>query len=229
MGQNSMDQTRENEAVRAYLKLLEAKNAASAVMLKRSVILEKFILNLVGIPSDGNAYREAVEQLMENTPADDWHDGLTTTREFYSFWKQDIKAIAAFNATSGFELVPLQWKPLPASMSALMERLLTEKFDAAENWPLKAYAQAMRAEGAEQSLVDTRVKLAKIILLRLKDAPNKNHKFYRTTVDQTLPLFNMKDSRRLFLVVVREFYHFWIGNPEASSLVLKDGSGNMLL
>jgi hypothetical protein len=65
--------------------------------------------------------------------------------------------------------------------------------------------------------------------VRLKNAPIKNHKSYRTAVDLTLPLFNIKNNRRLFLVVVREFYNFWVGNPDASSMVLKDGSGNILL
>jgi hypothetical protein len=52
---------------------------------------------------------------------------------------------------------------------------------------------------------------------------------YRTAVDLTLPLFTIKQNRRLFLVVVREFFHFWSGNPDAASMVLKDGSGSMLL
>ncbi len=224
-----MDQTRENEAVRAYLKLLQTKGAASGALLQRSMILEKLIVNLAGKALEGNEYRQAVEILMETVPADDWHDCLTALREFYPFWRQDIKAIAAINLNPGFDVIPLQWKPLPVSLKALMEGLATEKFDASENWPLKAYAQALRQEGSEQSLVDTRVKLAKIILVRLKNAPIKNHKSYRTAVDLTLPLFNIKNNRRLFLVVVREFYHFWIGNPDASSMVLKDGSGNILL
>lgn len=224
-----MDQTRESEAVRAYLKLLQTKGAASASLLQRSIILEKLIVSLAGKALDGNEYRQAVEVLMETVPADDWHDSLTALREFYPFWRQDIKAIAALNINPGFDVTPLQWKPVPASLKSLMEGLATEKFDASENWPLKAYAQALRQEGSEQSLVDTRVKLAKIILVRLKNAPVKNHKSYRTAVDLTLPLFNIKNNRRLFLVVVREFYHFWIGNPDASSMVLKDGSGNILL
>jgi hypothetical protein len=226
---NLMDQTREDEAVRAYLKLLQTKGAVSAALLRRSQFLEKLIVSLVGKELDGNEYREAVEPLMESVPTDDWHDCLTAAREFYPFWKEDIKAIAALNINPGFDITPLQWKPLPTSLKLLMESLVTEKFDASENWPLKAYAQALRQEGSEQSLVDTRVKLAKIILVRLKNAPVKNHKSYRTAVDLTLPLFNIKNNRRLFLVVVREFYHFWIGNPDASSMVLKDGSGNILL
>ena len=197
-----MDLARENQAVRAYLKILETKGAGSAALLKRSLFLEKLIINLAGRDLDGNEYRQAVEQLMETVPADDWHDCLTTSREFYPFWRQDIKAIAALNINPGFDVTPLQWKPLPASLKSLMDSLITEKFDASENWPLKAYAQALRQEGSEQSLVDTRVKLAKIILVRLKNAPVKNHKSYRTAVDLTLPLFNIKNNRRLFLVVV---------------------------
>lgn len=224
-----MDQKRENEAVRAYLKLLQGKGAVASLLHQRSVFLEKLILNLVEKELDGAVYRIAIEQLMENTPADDWHDSLTTGREFFPFWTQDIKAIAALNVNPGFDITPLVWKPMPTSLKSIMESLATEKFDISENWPLKAYAQALRQEGAEQSLVDTRSKLAKVILIRLRNAPVKNHKAYRTAVDLTLPLFNIKNNRRLFLVVVREFYHFWIGNPDARSKVLKDGSGNILL
>lgn len=224
-----MDQTRENEAFRAYLKLLQGKGASASTLHKRSLFLEKLVVNLAGKETDGNEYREVVEQLMETMPPDEWHDCLTAAREFYPFWGGDIKAITALNIHPGFDIEPLQWKPVPASLKSLMQGLETEKFDASETWPLKAYAQALRHEGAEKSLVDTRTKLAKIILVRLKNAPVKNHKSYRTAVDLTLPLFNIKNNRRLFLVVVREFYHFWVGNPDASSMVLKDGSGNILL
>ena len=224
-----MDISREKEAVSAYLKILETKGAVSSMLLKRSLFLEKFIETLAGRALDGNQYREAIEQIIEAMPADDWHDDLTAAREFYPFWVKDFKAIAALNSNPGFEVEPINWKPIPASLKSLMEGLVTEKFEVSETWPLKAYAQALRQEGSEQSLVDTRVKLAKIVLVRLRSAPDKNHKTYRTAVDLTLPLFNIKNNRRLFLVVVREFYHFWIGNPDARSKVLKDGSGNILL
>jgi hypothetical protein len=225
----SMDLTREKEAINAYLKLLQAKGAKSALLRKRTLFLEQLILNLVNKELDGSEYREAIEVLMETMPAEDWHTSLTAAREFYPFWIKDIKAIATLNVNPGFDVAPIQWAPLPATLKSLIESLETEKFDASENWPLKAYSQALRQEGSEQKLVDTRVKLAKILLIRLKNAPLKNHKSYQTAIDQTLPLFHMKNNRRLFLVVVREFYHFWSGNPDASSMVLKDGSGNMLL
>ncbi len=224
-----MNEMREKEATNAYLKMLQNKGAASAVLHKRSLFLDRLSTDLANKPHDGNAYRMVVESVMETIPADDWHESLTAAREFYPFWIKDFKAIAALNINPGFEIEPLQWKPDQASLKSLTDSLETEKFDTSENWPLKAYIQALRQEGSEQSTVDTRSKLAKIILIRVRSAPEKNHKAYRTAVDFTLPLFHIKQNRRLFLVVVREFYHFWSGNPDAASMVLKDGSGNILL
>ncbi len=224
-----MSQTREKEAIKAYLKLLQTKGAGEDVLQQRALFLDKLSVSLEGKALEGSEYREVIEALMETIPAEDWHPNLTTAREYYPFWVEDIKAIAALNRYPGFDVPPDQWRPEQVSLKSLTDSLETEKFDTSEMWPLKAYTQALRFEGAELSLVDTRVKLAKIILVRLRGAPLKNHKSYRTAVDLTLPLFNIKRNRRLFLVVVREFYHFWIGHPEAASKVLKDGSGNMLL
>lgn len=223
-----MISTREQEAVNAYLKLLQAKGANDALLEARAVFLEKLCEQLAEKVLDGTEYREVIEIVMELMPTEQWHESLNTAREFYPFWVKDFKAIAALSIGAGFDVQPAVWKPTHTSLKELWDSLETEKFDTSENWPLKAYTQALRHEGAEQSLVDTRVKLAKVILIRLRDAPEKNHKSYRTAVDLTLPLFNIKQNRRLFLVVVREFYHFWSGNPDAASMVLKDGSGNML-
>ncbi len=221
--------TREKEAINAYLKLLQSKGASSSMLHKRSLFLDKLSVHLTDLQADGGEYRVAVENLMETVPPEEWHDSLTAAREFYPFWLKDIKAIAALNKNPGFEVPAVDWKPDLTSLKLLIDSLETEKFDTSENWPLRAYAQALRQEGAEHALVDTRVKLAKIVLIRLRSAPEKNGAMYRTAVDQTLPLFTIKQNRRLFLVVVREFYHFWSGNPDAASMVLKDGSGSMLL
>ncbi len=219
---------REQEAVNAYLKLLQSKGASDEVLQKRTAFLEQLCAQLADRILDGTEYREVIELVMETMSPEDWHESLNTAREFYPFWVKDFKAIAALSLGAGFDIQTSNWKPLQTSLKTIWDSLETEKFDTSENWPLKAYTQALRHEGAEQSLVDTRVKLAKVILIRLRNAPDKNHKSYRTAVDLTLPLFSIKQNRRLFLVVVREFYHFWSGNPDAASMVLQDGSGNML-
>ncbi|MBA3695941.1 MAG: hypothetical protein H0W85_04070 [Methylotenera sp.] len=223
-----MNPSREKEAINAYIKLLQAKGADDSILEKRASFLDILAAQLAEKALDGPEYREAIEAVMETVPADSWHENLTTAREFYPFWVKDFKAIASLSINAGFDIHPSDWKPLSTSLKSIWDRLETEKFDTSENWPLKAYTQALRHEGAEQTVVDTRVKLAKVILIRLRDAPVRNHKSYRTAVDLTLPLFNIKQNRRLFLVVVREFYHFWTGNPDAASMVLQDGSGNIL-
>jgi hypothetical protein len=224
-----MNEIREKEAIDAYLKLLQTKGASNELLHKRSLFLDQLAASLIGQAPDGETYRDVVEKVMASVPVDSWHDSLTTAREFYPFWVKDFKAIATININPGFEVKPIDWRPVQVTLKKLSESLETEKFEASENWPLKAYTQALRFEGAEQSLVDTRVKLAKILLIRLRTAPDKDSKSYRVAVDLTLPLFTINDSRRLFLVVVREFYHFWSGNPNAASMVLKEGSGNTLI
>ncbi len=81
-----MNQTRENEAIRAYLKLLQVKGASAGILHKRSLFLDQLTVHLAGKDLDGNDYRLAVETVMETMPADDWHESLTALREFYPFW-----------------------------------------------------------------------------------------------------------------------------------------------
>jgi hypothetical protein len=219
-----MDLTREKEAINAYLKLLQSKGASSGTLYKRSAFLDELSKSLADKPLNSNEYKSVIDTVMETAPAEDWHIYLNTAREFYPFWLNDIKAIAAFNLNYGFDIEEIQWQPIATSLKELTDSLEQQKFDTSENWPLKAYAQAMRFDGAEQGYVEARLKLAKIILLRLRDAPIKNHKSYRVAVDLTLPLFKIKESKQLFLIVVREFYNFWTGNPDAANMLLGTAS-----
>ncbi len=104
-------------------------------------------------------------------------------------------------------------------LKALWKILDTTKFDTAETWPLKAYTLALRQAGADKALVDARIKLVKILLIRLRDAPEKPNRNYRIVVDATLPLLENREMRRVFFTVVREFYCFWMGDPDAASRI----------
>lgn len=52
------------------------------------------------------------------------------------------------------------------------------------------------------------------MFIRLRDAPEKNHAFYRTATDLTLPLFDTKELKQLYLDVAQEFYDAWKNTPE---------------
>lgn len=214
--------SREKMAISAYFKLLEKKGAKSGMLYKRSLFLDQLTPLLADKELDRTIYSKAISIVMKSIPADIWHESLNTAREFYPFWTQDMKAIAAFNLKGGFDVEPLQWKPEPITLKSLTDRLKTEKFDVTDARQLKLYSKALIDKGADKLLLDTRINLAKILLMQLKGAPIGDARVYRTAVDLTLPLFKADESKQLFLYVIREFYYYWIGDYHPESDVDQD-------
>ena len=198
----NMNETREQEALQAYLNLLRNKGADEQDLERRAQLLQQLLPIISDAPSQGQGYRNAVEALLDRIGRADWPYALSVVREFYPFWTRDIKTIAALNAEAAFGATCQAWQPPDCDLSALWGSLDQERFGVAENWPLKAYTQALRQEGAAPALVETRVKLVKLLLLRLRDAPDKSAMTYRAAVDVTVPLFELKETRRLFLACV---------------------------
>lgn len=223
-----MSESREDAAVKAYLKLLKSKGGDALSVGKREVFFINLIPKLVGKEAKGSVYREVIEEVMEDQPALDWPAYLTIAREFYPFWLGDFKAIGHLTKEVGFDLHPVGWMPPEITIEEVWKGIDQEKFSTAEGWALKSYAKALKDEGASQDVADTRVKFAKLLLVRLREAPLTQKNAYRIAVDATLPLFELKNTRQLFLVVIREFYNFWSGNPEASEHVLKSNKVSIL-
>lgn len=221
-------QEREQQALEVYIKLLTSKGFGPDTFVPRVNFLNRLIPLLSYKELNGREYRIAIEELMDSVEEADWPESLTIAREYYPFWLNDLKAVAQLSKNTPKDTLPIDWQPIQVTLSALWHTVDAEKFDTTDSWALKGYTKALRFENADQTLIDTRLKLAKILLVRLRDAPNKDNKFYRTTVDATLPLFEVKKNRRLFLVVVREFFHFWAGNPEAEKYVLNSNTVSML-
>ncbi len=221
-------QEREQQALEVYLKLLESKGFGPETFKVRTHFLNQLMPLLADKEQSGNIYREVVEAFMDNMPEDEWPEGLVIAREYFPFWAEDLKAITRLNQAAKEDALPIDWKPLATQLADLWYSVDEEKFGRTDSWALKAYTKALRNEAADQTLIDTRIKLAKILLVRLSDAPERDNKAYRTTIDATLPLFEVKKNRRLFLVVVREFFHFWAGNPEAEKYILTNSSASIL-
>lgn len=216
-------QDREQEALTAYLRLLQSKGAGAEGLVQRKALLHVLMSMLAGQPQDGALYRELVEQALQKMEKGLWPAFLALAREYYYFWNQDIKAIAAMHSNGGYDAAaPLAGPADVENLRALWNGLDREQFGVAETWPLKAYASALREEGADKVVVETRCKLVKLLLVRLRDAAEKDAGRYRCTVDSTVPLFEMKETRQLFLIVMREFFYFWIGDPEAAGHIVLD-------
>jgi hypothetical protein len=216
-----MNRTREDDAIAAYFKLLRSKGGNEASVQQREVFFEQLVPLLVGKVNTGPYYREAIEELMESKPATDWPSYLVISREFYPFWIGDFKAIGLLSSEIGFDFHPVDWMPIEISLSELWKNIDQEKFSTAESWAIKSYTKALDIAGASSDVLEVRVKLAKILIIRLRDAPVTEKNAFRIAVDATTPLFELKKTRQLFLVGVREFYHFWSGNPDAQDHVMK--------
>ncbi len=219
---------REQQALEVYIKLLTAKGFGPDTFVPRINFLNKLMPLLANKDLNGHVYRDVVEALMDSVEENDWPESLVIAREYYPFWINDLKAVALMSSNATKDTLPIDWQPAHINLSDLWRSVDGEKFGTTDSWALKGYTKALRDENAEQTLIDTRLKLAKILLVRLRDAPDKDNKVYRTAVDATLPLFEVKKNRRLFLVVVREFFHFWAGNPEAEKFVLNNHTVSML-
>jgi hypothetical protein len=223
-----MNRSRENEAISAYFKLLRSKGGNDASISQREVLFEQLVPLLAGIENSGTAYREVIERLMESQHASNWPANLVIAREFFPFWIGDFKAIGHLASEVGFDLHPVDWMPAEISMADIWKTIDQEKFSTAESWAIKSYSKAMKDLEAPDDVYDVRMKMAKILIVRLRDAPVTQKNAYRIVVDATTPLFELKPTRKLFLVVVREFYQFWSGNPDAKELVFKANKVSLL-
>jgi hypothetical protein len=223
-----MNNSREDEAINAYFKLLRSKGGDDASIKQREKFFQQIIPKLVGKENSGQIYRDTVEDVMDGQSAPDWPANLVIAREFYPFWLGDFKAISMLAKEIGFDLHPVDWMPTEVSLQALWEGIDLEKFSTAESWALKSYTKALTNEDAPKEVLEVRIKFAKMLLVRLRDAPLTQKNAYRIAVDATLPLFELKKTRQLFLVVIREFYNFWSGHPDAGEFVLKTNKVSLL-
>lgn len=207
--------SREKVAADAYLKFLQAKGASSRALYLRSKFLDTFMDKLTGKVQTRKEFATALELTLTTLPNDDRNNALNTAREYFPFWMNDIKAIALFEEYYGFNISDAEWQPKQATLKALTDELEVIKLNDTESQSLNRYRHLLIQKGADKTVVDTRSKLAKIILLRLRDAPTYNHPIYRISVDLRLPLFKTKEIKQLYLDVVREFYYFWLDDPDA--------------
>jgi hypothetical protein len=205
-----MANSREDIAINAYIKFLTAKGVAQAQLQKRQVFLKALVQKLEHKDLTRNEYATALNALLNKTKEVDWAEQISFAREFYPFLMQDFKAIALLNENYGLELKAEQWTPAVVSLDSLTEIINSHRFSEAESLMLERYLQLLHTQTLEKPDVAVRLKLAKLVLIRLREAPAKNGLVYRAAVDVTWPLFQLKESRQTFLAVIREFFNIWM-------------------
>jgi hypothetical protein len=200
---------REHAALKAYLNLLERKGVSKVMLREREVIVLKLIPYLETVESDGNAFRNAVDQLFNKQEKSQCANFLPVLRDYFSFWINDIKAIVAMNQDNAFEAFSSTASPLNVDLIHMWRSLDEINLTALETQPLETYEDVLRSKGADDSFVAACKKLVKLLLLMLRSTPRKQPVAYRKVVDANLKLFTTEEAYNMFLKVGREFYYFW--------------------
>ena len=221
-GKLKMQNGRERDAAIAYLKYLLAKGATSSALAQREKVLSHLDLYIDGIPNNGVAYREAVERCLAKVEKADWPFYLGVIREYFVFWNGNPDLVVAAERSQAIDAEPVQWRTLEVDLKTVWSTLDKHQFNPDETRVLEAYQSALKQHNLKAPVVATRVKLAKLLLLKLKDTTSNAPKIYRKAVNATVPIFELKDTRNLFLLVVREFYYFWVGDAKAIDYIFKE-------
>lgn len=199
---------REKKSADAYLNFLQSKGAPTSLLYARSHFLDTFGISLKDKDQTRIAYANALQNTRKKL-SKEHKDLLTIAREYFPFWMEDIKAIANFEKKFGFNALDSNWEPKPKSLKSLESAIKTDVYTIHEKQALNSYLEKIGKVINDFQSTNERLDLAKILLIRLRDAPDKNHNFYRKAIDITLPLFECKNKRKLYLEVARELYDDW--------------------
>lgn len=206
----------EKKALDAYLTLLKEKDVPLTIVQVRTQFLKKLSAELSDKVKGREVYADALNDLVNTFAYDEWQHCTQAAREFYPFWMRDQKAINDLKENYYFNLQVMDWQPLPTTLDQLAKCAEVEVFSEEESLLLEQYLKHLQTMDLEKNTVLARVKLAKILLIRLRHIPAVNNVIYRKTVDVTLPLFKLSITRQIFLGVVREFFHIWIASADAN-------------
>lgn len=207
----------EENALNVYIKFLEDKAVDPTVIAQRKTFLNKLLPQLKDKAPRRDIYSVALAQVVKKTRNDSWHQQMNIAREFFPFWMQDVKAIIALSNSFGFDYASIKWSPLQTSLEKLIAEIELERFTEQESILLERYWRTLKLLQLDKAEVLFKLKLAKIMLLRLRDAPMVNNVVYRIVVDMTLPLFNLAEMKQFFLTTVREFFYIWIDKSQSSA------------
>jgi len=205
-----MKQERQEKAINAYVKFLEKKAVDKEAVNTRTKFIEKLVVLLEDC-FDREGYSRALQSMLKIEEHVDRQQQLNYAREFYPFWIGDIKSIARISESYGVDLSSTKFKSLPPSLAwPEIDALNKESLSPQENILIRDYSINLQKQSLKQEDLQAKVKLAKVILLRLRDIPIKNNVAYRMAVDVTLPLFNLEEIKQRFLEAIREFFYIWI-------------------
>lgn len=202
-------------ATESYIKSLTVKNTTDDFVHHSKYFLSKLTHHLYEINIDGASYRQAVEKLLSNVELKERTFCINLARGFYRFWRDGNKSISEIDNPATLKL-----NAQKEEFIKLWETIEDKFFSDSENWPLTLYVKALEKVGSSEKDIQICQKIAKVITFELRSNHNRLEENYRSAINSIEHQFLSQELRAYFLIVSREFYHFWIGNiPKIVSVV----------
>ena len=191
----------------SYIHELKAKNSTDDFVHDSKYFLIKLTHHLYGVNIDGISYRQAVEKPLSNIDIRERTFCINLAREFYRCWRAANRSVSEINNEHTLKLDAQK-----EAFIKLWDDINQEFLSDAENWHLKLYAESVRQLGVSEKDINISQRIAKVITLELRNDRSNPDDTYRDAINRTQALFVRPDLKAFFLIVSREFYHFWVGN-----------------
>jgi len=208
------EKNRERRSADAYLNFLQRKGADSHALYVRSRFLDTLIPELAGKELSRSTFADAMEKIQQTINKDDLSVAISTSREYFAFWMSDAEGVHTLEKNYGVNTKKTVWNPKPKTAKTIESGIKANIFTDEETASISNYKIHLLKTVSDARLVDEWLHYAKILLIRLRDAPYKDHEIYRTAIDLTITLFKDKSSQKNYLNAARKFYKFWRAKPK---------------
>lgn len=197
-------------AIASYIYNINTINNNIDFVSKSKFLLTRFANHLYGIKISGASYRLAVEGFLSKVENEDKTFTINMARKFYRYWKAANKLVDESNQK---DLNPIAQKKV---FIQLWENIDAHFFSHLEICQLTQYTDSLLDKGLSEKDIVLSSKIAKIIIIELRNEKATSDDTYRDAIDRTQVKFKSEDLEKLFLIVSREFHHSWLGNiPKA--------------
>lgn len=194
-------------AIETYINDIKIQGVSDNIVHESKHFLTQLAQYIYGIDVDGGSYRQAVKAMILDTENDKKTLCINLARNFYRYWSASSSSVI-HEQTSNLNIQKEEF-------IKLWQGIDDEFLYALEDWLLNSYIESMQKIGISESHIDIRQKIAKVIIIELRKVDTNNEEDYRNTINRVQTLFSSPDMQDFFLIVSREFYHFWT-EPQTS-------------
>lgn len=193
-------------AIASYFYNIKNASSNSDFIQMSQSLLPRFAKHLIGIQINGESYRFAVDEFLLNVKKEDKTFTINMARKFFRYWKAANRLVDESNQKS----IHLMAKK--KALTLLWHNIDNKFLTSLEICQLTQYTDSLKDKRLPEKNIIQSSKIAKIIIIELRNEQPNFYENYRVAIDSTKVMFVGEELEKLFLIVSREFYAFWSGN-----------------